>query len=220
MKTCAYCGRDNQEEATHCQECGTELAISPPPSPPRIGVYHALFIIAGCVMVVMIFSLLGLTSSPAAHGDSLALGFVGFSNYSGQKAAAFTLTNGCGRTLSLTASTKTQAGSTRPVYLDPAWSERNLSAGAPLPALGRYPSASPYQLKAGQRLTFFTAVPSDGSSWRVEVIYVKTLTLWQARRLKWAQFFWNRGKMAWLGDLIWKKGYLPMGVVYGPELRD
>jgi hypothetical protein len=218
MRTCAYCGRDNQEDATHCQECGTELAISPPPSPPHIGVSNALFIIAGCVMVVMILSFC-LPPAPTAKRESLTLGFVGFTNHSGQKAATFTLTNGSGRTLSLTASAQTQAGSTRPVYLDPAWSERNLSAGGPLPALSSYPSASPYQLKAGQRLTFFTAVPNDGSSWRVQVHYIQTLTLWQARRLKWAQFFWNRGKIAWLGDLIWRV-HLQMGVAYGPELRD
>jgi hypothetical protein len=219
MRTCAYCGRDNQEDATHCQECGTELAISPPPSPPRIGVYHALFIIAGCVMVVMILSFC-FPPSPTAKRELLTLGFVGFTNYSGQKAAAFTLTNGSGRTLYLTASAETQGGSTRPVYLDPAWSERNLSAGAPLAARGSYPSASQYQLKAGQRLTFFTAVPNERSSWRVQVNYFQTLTPWQAKRLSWAQFFWNRGKIAWLGDLIWKKGYLPIGVVYGPDLRD
>jgi hypothetical protein len=25
MKVCSYCGKDNQEEATHCAECGTEF---------------------------------------------------------------------------------------------------------------------------------------------------------------------------------------------------
>lgn len=37
MKTCAYCGRASSQEATHCQECGTELAepVEAKPSPPR-----------------------------------------------------------------------------------------------------------------------------------------------------------------------------------------
>ena len=170
-------------------------------------------------MVVMILSFC-FPPSPTAKRELLTLGFVGFTNYSGQKAAAFALTNGSGRTLSLTASAETQGGSTRPVYLDPAWSERNLSAGAPLAARGSYPSASPYQLKAGQRLTFFRAVPNDGSSWRVEVHYIETLTPWQMRRLGWAQYFWNRDRMSWwLGDLIWKT-HLQTGVLYGPEFRE
>ena len=220
MKTCAYCGGDNQEEATHCQECGTELAVSPPPSPPRIGVSNALFIIAGCVMVVMILSFC-LPPSPTDKRELLTLGFVGFSNHSGQKAAAFTLTNSSGRTLSLTALAQTQAGSTRPVCLDPAPSERKLAAGAPLAALGSYPgSATPYQLEARRSLNFFAAVPNDGSLWRVEVHYIETLTPWQMRRLRWAQFFWNRGRMSWwLGDLIWKT-HLQTGVLYGPEFRE
>lgn len=29
MKTCSYCGRDNQDDAARCQECGTELATAP-----------------------------------------------------------------------------------------------------------------------------------------------------------------------------------------------
>jgi len=37
MKTCAYCGRASSDQATHCHECGTELAEPAPaqPSPPR-----------------------------------------------------------------------------------------------------------------------------------------------------------------------------------------
>ncbi|MGA2865831.1 MAG: hypothetical protein ABSF95_15270 [Verrucomicrobiota bacterium] len=37
MKTCAYCGRASSQEATHCHECGTELAepAEAKPSPPR-----------------------------------------------------------------------------------------------------------------------------------------------------------------------------------------
>ena len=33
MKTCAYCGRENAEAATHCVECGTE-EFSPAGAPP------------------------------------------------------------------------------------------------------------------------------------------------------------------------------------------
>jgi hypothetical protein len=37
MKTCAYCGRASSDEATHCHECGSELAepAEAKPSPPR-----------------------------------------------------------------------------------------------------------------------------------------------------------------------------------------
>ena len=34
MKTCAYCGRENQDEATHCSECATELKSSQPTTLP------------------------------------------------------------------------------------------------------------------------------------------------------------------------------------------
>jgi hypothetical protein len=29
MKTCTYCGRENEDQATQCQECGSELAQRP-----------------------------------------------------------------------------------------------------------------------------------------------------------------------------------------------
>jgi hypothetical protein len=86
-------------------------------------------------------------------------------------------------------------------------------------ALFTYPSAGPYQLKAGQGLTFITAVPGSGGSWHAVVHYVETLTPWQMTRWKWAQFFWSQSKMPWLGGLIWK-GPPKTGQVYGPELRD
>ena len=37
MKKCSYCGRENAEEATHCPECGTELAppVDQGPTPCR-----------------------------------------------------------------------------------------------------------------------------------------------------------------------------------------
>ena len=37
MKKCAYCGRENQDAAARCQECGTELVAPLPRSepPPR-----------------------------------------------------------------------------------------------------------------------------------------------------------------------------------------
>ena len=31
MKTCAYCGRENLDQAVHCSECGTSEFISPLP---------------------------------------------------------------------------------------------------------------------------------------------------------------------------------------------
>jgi hypothetical protein len=32
MKKCAYCGRENDDNAVHCSECGTEL-VQPSPTP-------------------------------------------------------------------------------------------------------------------------------------------------------------------------------------------
>ena len=42
MKKCAYCGRDNPDEALNCRECGTELEETraepvPEPPPPALG---------------------------------------------------------------------------------------------------------------------------------------------------------------------------------------
>jgi hypothetical protein len=39
MKTCTYCGRENNDEALRCSECGTELVVdhaaTAPPTPSR-----------------------------------------------------------------------------------------------------------------------------------------------------------------------------------------
>lgn len=32
MNKCDYCGRDNEDNATHCRECGTELTAAHPPT--------------------------------------------------------------------------------------------------------------------------------------------------------------------------------------------
>lgn len=32
MKTCAYCGRENEDQATKCQECGTDFIVDPAPA--------------------------------------------------------------------------------------------------------------------------------------------------------------------------------------------
>jgi len=34
MKTCAYCGRENADDAARCQECGTEFVASSPQTDP------------------------------------------------------------------------------------------------------------------------------------------------------------------------------------------
>jgi hypothetical protein len=31
MKTCTYCGRKNEDDATRCRECGTEFAVARAP---------------------------------------------------------------------------------------------------------------------------------------------------------------------------------------------
>src|SRR5262245_59279262 len=35
MKKCTYCGRENQDEAAHCAECGTEEFVPVGASPPE-----------------------------------------------------------------------------------------------------------------------------------------------------------------------------------------
>jgi hypothetical protein len=40
VKKCSYCGRENTDEAVHCRECGTELAVpsvAARPAQPRDG---------------------------------------------------------------------------------------------------------------------------------------------------------------------------------------
>ena len=34
MKTCAYCGRENEDQATKCQECGTDFVRASAPTEP------------------------------------------------------------------------------------------------------------------------------------------------------------------------------------------
>jgi hypothetical protein len=175
--------------------------------------------IIACIVVVLLMTAI-LSPWQAAKQDWLTLTFIGFTNYSGQSAAAFTVTN-CGRKkLWLSAAAETQAGWRRPIYPDPIPYEPKLPAGAARPGLIVYPTAGPYQLQAGRGLTFITAVPSEGSPWHVTVHYVAAPTPWQTRRLMCAQFFWRRSEFGWLGDLIWRKGttYFQTGVVYGPEL--
>jgi len=38
MKKCAYCGRENDNDATHCRECGAGEFLAPGPAPtqPRV----------------------------------------------------------------------------------------------------------------------------------------------------------------------------------------
>ena len=35
MKLCSYCGKENEVNATHCQECGTEFEV-PPVTEPQL----------------------------------------------------------------------------------------------------------------------------------------------------------------------------------------
>jgi len=218
VRTCAYCGHKNQLDATHCEECGTEITVSAPLPLLATGAANRFLILAACVVVVLLITAI-LSPWQAAKQNWLTLTFIGLTNYSGHSAAAFTVTN-CGREmLSLSVTAETQAGWTRPIYPDPIPYEPKPPAGAARPGLIVYPTGGPYQLQAGRGLTFITAVPSAGTRWHVTVHYVAAPTRWQTRRLMCAQFFWRRSEFGWLGDLIWRRGtpYFQSGVVYSPD---
>ena len=219
VKTCAYCGHNSPSDATHCEECGTEITISAPMPPQAPRAARQFLLIAACVVVGLLFSAI-LTPGPLARQDWLTLSFIGFTNYSGQSASTFALSNCSRKTLLLIAAVETRAGFQRPVYPDPIPYEPKPPAGAAPPGVIFYPTAGPYQLQPRHRLVVFTAVPGEGTPWHVTVRYAAAPTPWQARRLKCAQFFWRRSEFGWLGSLISRPGsaYLQTGVVYGPEL--
>jgi hypothetical protein len=72
MKKCAYCGRENNDEAMHCQECGTEFAapsVAAGPGQPRDLTWLEWL---GCVlryagMIVLIGLLYLLSFGPVAR---------------------------------------------------------------------------------------------------------------------------------------------------------
>jgi hypothetical protein len=77
MKKCSYCGRDNDDDALNCRECGTEFEKPNEPSPPEeprqsetsesSGVMQKkrgklpdeqmgkFFIVTGCIMMILPF---------------------------------------------------------------------------------------------------------------------------------------------------------------------
>jgi hypothetical protein len=67
MKKCDYCGRENQDDATNCQECGTDkfVALAPPPvtsTPPpatqKVG--YIAYAIGGASFIPLIGVLFGI----------------------------------------------------------------------------------------------------------------------------------------------------------------
>jgi uncharacterized membrane protein YvbJ len=77
MKNCAYCGRENTDDAAHCRECGTPFVTGPgntPPLPdapdnlPRAAAQNrmlsgALWCIGGILVTVITY--LSAASSPS-----------------------------------------------------------------------------------------------------------------------------------------------------------
>ena len=63
MKSCAYCGRENEDEHVFCKECGTQLpetsAAPPPPKKPRdlAGVKFVLLALSTLFMVIALYLL-------------------------------------------------------------------------------------------------------------------------------------------------------------------
>lgn len=82
MRTCSYCGRENPDGAADCQECGTDLAITPAPklSAEQWGclskwarVASIPFACLACLWLVFIAG--GRTDSPEEFDMALRLSF-------------------------------------------------------------------------------------------------------------------------------------------------
>ncbi len=62
MKPCSYCGRENQDEAISCRECGTELVASPSDTKPEerdsFGWFRFAFRFLGLFVAIVCFYLL------------------------------------------------------------------------------------------------------------------------------------------------------------------
>lgn len=97
MKHCGYCGRDNEDEAAHCQGCGTafeglirHLDVAPcgKELPRQSKLFKVVALFCGLAAASLLLPSL-LSSSP---GSGIALSFSGYStNSAGVRVALFSL---------------------------------------------------------------------------------------------------------------------------------
>lgn len=69
MKTCSYCGRENENEQAFCKECGTQLpalSAAPPPKKPR-DLAGIKFILLAISTLFVLFVLYLLSFGPVVH---------------------------------------------------------------------------------------------------------------------------------------------------------
>ena len=63
MKTCSYCGRQNEDDSSGCRECGTEFYVAPQPAAPLVTLKtlrepaHVVWLVAAFVMAQAIIRL-------------------------------------------------------------------------------------------------------------------------------------------------------------------
>ena len=88
MKTCAYCGRENEDQAIRCQECGAELARVPastehtPNEPDETGRFEKAVVLDNEVQAELVDSVLSERDIPhlmRSYHDSAYDGLFQFS---------------------------------------------------------------------------------------------------------------------------------------------
>jgi hypothetical protein len=130
-----------------------------------------LLIICGCAAVVVAA---GAAFIPRRSGDLLTIGFVGYTNYAGVRAAIFTVTNHSAFEIGFSGYAQRRASA--------GWENVYPGAGP----LGRGdPTYGLFDLPGGQTVTFMTTVL--GGSWHGAVNY------------RWPETKWDRarGRLAW-----------------------
>ena len=88
MKKCAYCGRENQDDTTHCNGCGTEFPVPTPPSLPQpqkavwwFKVYTG--VLCFCYLAVAGFGIFLIFDDPAERSVGLVLLLFGIAFFGG-----------------------------------------------------------------------------------------------------------------------------------------
>lgn len=88
MKKCDYCGRESQDDRTHCSECGTEFPIPGPPSLPQpqktlrwFKIYTGVLCFG--YLAVIAFGLSLIFDDPAEGTSGIVLVFIGIVSFIG-----------------------------------------------------------------------------------------------------------------------------------------
>ena len=144
--------------------------------------------------MVLAVLLLALLRRP--QPDMLALSFSGITNYSGQRAAVFIVTNVSAQGVSFSGNVVAGSNLFWPVY----------------------PNRGPFELKPHKTLTFAAPIPTNGVGWRGSVIYGEPLTDMDLM-LRDLQFYLANHNIIQYGRRVTWKG--PQGhVIVTPELHE